>query len=190
MSNLTLVLWLQSGRKFDEFQAPDRGHVERRTERLALNPIPRLADWRPAGADVLWEGPRIDRLVFTLTDPEMADHQYAVGRRRFHYRETSGWKTREELYEEACHARDFPHPRQELIDRITDQVAKHRALIEAGAFPVHSCALPGGCGIQQLLGVDCSKGAWAKAAPLTAAKLTAAKLDELYRILLNGGPLD
>jgi hypothetical protein len=69
----------------------------------------------------------------------------------------------EELYE-----RDLPRPRlpatrdQELIDKIADQVAKHRALIEAGAFPVHSCALPGGYGLQQLLGVDCSKGAWAK----------------------------
>jgi hypothetical protein len=185
VSTLTLVLWLQSGRKFQEVVvSADRPPV--------VHLLPRYDSGGVVMPHDLDLHAQVDRLAFELTVPHaIADAEYDVGRRRFHYRETTGWVSPEERYERDRRDRDGRHPDQGMFDKIADQVAKHRALLTVGAFPVHGCALPEGYGLELLLGCDCSTGAWTTAtySAASAAPLTLAKLEELYRNLLNGGPL-
>jgi hypothetical protein len=126
LTPLTLVLWLQSGRKLQEECMPTRGWppLERRV--LALDP-------RAIGVEIVPE-PRASpiELRFMLTDPAAALSQLSLGRRRFHYLELTGWKSREDQYAEDCkRARGWSAIR-DLAERTHQQ---DTALFAAGAFP-------------------------------------------------------
>lgn len=133
---LTAILWLQSGRRFEELALPDGGYSPAQLVRQVLKARPSMwgrADYLPR--DTLVE---TETFVFELTDPTWAAISYKAGRRRFHYRETSGWRPREELEGSLCRDRDA------RFERIVSTLDQHRALMDAGAFPVHTCALPAG----------------------------------------------
>lgn len=129
---LTVILWLQSGRRFEQDEIIDEGGPPTSLQRIMLK-----------GGRSMWglehdlaACPPIERLTFELTDPSFARITYRAGRRRFHYRETAGWRPREELEGSLCRDRDA------RFERVMLAIDKHHALIDAGAWPVHSCALP------------------------------------------------
>lgn len=137
---LELVLWLQSGRHYGELQLPDLGYPfrEHRVTVLA-EPLPRVAMLQEYSPD---DRPRTIELLFELTDPESAGRTYNLGRRRFHYRETTGWLSLQERYE-----RDLHRGRRDQdarYERLMKAIDRHHALMAVGSFPVHSCALPAG----------------------------------------------
>lgn len=122
---ITVVLWLQSGRRFEQSDIFDNGEPPR----LLLRPmLKRTSMWGPPAA--LSASPVLDELAFELTDPAWASMEYRVGRRRFHYRETSGWRPREEL-----EGQSLTRDRDARFQRIVDAIDKHQALLKAGAFP-------------------------------------------------------
>jgi hypothetical protein len=130
---LTLVLWLQNGRKFEERAAPDLGCP--------------LSEWRvPVHNGPPWLHPEevnrqrhfVADVRFVLTeDPVIALRMYQIGRRRFHYICDSDWMPRshDDDAEYDCMP---PHVREaiERQVRTADVVQKHLQLMEVGKFPV------------------------------------------------------
>jgi hypothetical protein len=106
VTTLTLVLWLQSGRKFQEVVvSADRPPV--------VHLLPRYDSGGVVMPhDLLISTPRW--IAWPSSSPcrhAIADAEYDVGRRRFHYRETTGWKSRPRSCTNAtCRDRDFPPP--------------------------------------------------------------------------------
>lgn len=135
MKTLELVLWLTNGRHFYTLEQPDIGLVPccyRMTSFIKLCLTTAQVAYQPE------ERPTLVDLTFELTAPApVARHEYTLGRRRFHYREPTGWLPPDQLRE-----RDLYRDRDARFHRIMTAVDKHHALMEVGAFPIHSCALP------------------------------------------------
>jgi hypothetical protein len=151
-TTLTLVLWLQSGRELQTVAVPDSGRPPIQHCLRVLRPRPPMV--LPTSGHVVSASCEIDTLTFHLTAPSaIAAAEYALGRRRFHYLEATGWRSREELYQ-----RDLGEQARRFA-RIHDGVQKHLALLETGAFPAHTCALPPGWSlIAEAIGIP--HGTW------------------------------
>jgi hypothetical protein len=130
MSTLTLVLWLSNGEKYGEWAAPD-GYVPS----FWSIPICQPMSWDAREYAAPPRAPELHTVDFHCTDPQSVSALYALGRRRFHYIERTGWLPRsperdlEELEPE--HVRE----RRARGNRVNDAVVKQLELMRAGQFP-------------------------------------------------------
>lgn len=107
MSDLMLVLWLQSGEKLGEQVVRGEG-------------APPGTIRTRAGAD---------ELTWRLTAPRDCDAGYRLGRRRFHYIETTGW---EPPGEPSLEERSGPDWMPAYVQAALEAFRQHRALEKVG----------------------------------------------------------